>query len=664
MQSLNELNQKDSLLNSFTENPPLQNMGIIDPSSPIENINYSYLPSTKTKSPSISSFSNLPPKKDIPYIPTKNLFQPELFLEQEDIEQFICGICNKICDDPVITGCGCQTLYCKNCLNFFYINNKHICPQCNKSTGEPTILGIINTTIKNKKMKCVNFSIKCTWEGKCKDYLFHLEHECPKEIVNCPNRGCIIKLKREEISEHIEKCEFKEFSCDKCGLIMPEREKLLHKNICLKEKIKCPQGCDVEMERGDFNLHKINCEYSIIDCPYYYLGCTDKFKRKFEKEKLNEDLNKHLLLSVEKIISLENTAENCFSRIQSLETEIQNLKSAKLKDEEEIKSLLQYKAQVQNLESEIKELKKYIEQIEKEKEKEKEKHQIKISCLSYNDSVSTSKEKNNDLEIENGIKNQKEKDETNNMLIKIPKERITENSVKKLLANKRKMEYSSKSIYSNQEENVYIKLKKKSESQKEVIQKNINNQYKESIYDILPKYRDLFSINENIIESSSLTGNKHIYIFFDKKYDIPKKSDKIYKIKYKLLKDISWLGLGICDKKIVENNNYEFSPGNNQKKKENRKTTNIGTYIINTNKICWNCNNAIQCKAIDTVINKANNEIELVLNPLECKLEFKFKNSLLTKFSDVRCFKSECFSPCIIFLKNCKIETNFDYPSF
>ena len=59
------------------------------------------------------------------------------------------------------------------------------------------------------------------------------------------------------------------------------------------------------------------------------------------------------------------------------------------------------------------------------------------------------------------------------MLIKIPKERITENSVKKLLANKRKMEYSSKSIYSNQEENVYIKLKKKSESQKEAIQKKI-----------------------------------------------------------------------------------------------------------------------------------------------------------------------------------------------
>lgn len=52
-------------------------------------------------------------------------------------------------------------------------------------------------------MKCANFTMGCTWVGECNNFLYHLKFECPKEIVNCPNKGCIIKLERENLQNHL-----------------------------------------------------------------------------------------------------------------------------------------------------------------------------------------------------------------------------------------------------------------------------------------------------------------------------------------------------------------------------------------------------------------------------------------------------------------------------
>ena len=52
--------------------------------------------------------------------------------------------------------------------------------------------------------------------------------------------------------------------------------------------------------------------------------------------------------------------------------------------------------------------------------------------------------------------------------------------------------------------------------------------------------------------------------------------------------------MGFCDKKIVENNNYDFSP----EMKNDKRSKNTGTYYINTNKTAWNCNNSRQCKCL------------------------------------------------------------------
>ena len=152
-------------------------------------------------------------------------------------------------------------------------------------------------------------------------------------------------------------------------------------------------------------------------------------------------------------------------------------------------------------------------------------------------------------------------------------------------------------------------------------------------------------------------SKKQYYVFFNKKFDIPKISPKKYIIEFKLLKDTQWLGVGLCDKKVVKYNNYEFFPS----KARDGKRPNIGTYFISTNKMAWNCNNKNQSKIFIQAINKKDTIIECILSPKECELEFKCNNNSIIKFNNVRFFKSDYFSPCLIFLHHSKVETLFKY---
>jgi len=287
-----DITSEQSLINSINLN---DNNEFI---SPIENLTYCPSPSLST------NCTDLPKRKKFPNYPIKNIFLPELFLEQEYLEQFKCGICENICDEPVIPCCGCDKLFCRKCLLFYYENNHNECPECKKVTRDFSKVSAVDTIIKLKKMKCINYTENCTWQGKCLEYRDHITKHCPKEIINCPYKGCIIKLKREEMENHMKNCELIEIICDKCKLKIPKSEKDEHKTICLKELILCPQGCKNIIERGDFNLHKQNCSCSIISCPFSLLGCEDQFQKKEKELRLKQDMEKPLNLTMEKIQTL------------------------------------------------------------------------------------------------------------------------------------------------------------------------------------------------------------------------------------------------------------------------------------------------------------------------------------------------------------------------
>lgn len=640
----NNLVSEESMINDEDNN--------IEFICPTENIIYNISQTINANN------SETPKKKKHPNFPIENIYSPELFLDQEDLDKFTCGLCENICIEPVHLCCGCKTIYCRKCLFYYLEHFNQQCPECKQISNKTVSIDGLEVFIKKMKMKCKNYVANCTWQGLLKEYEEHITKKCPKDIINCPYKGCVIKLKREEMKDHMEKCEYMEIICEKCKLKIYKNHQESHIEKCLKEKINCPQGCEEIIERGDFNLHKQTCIYSIINCPYDFAGCADQFKRSEIKQRLTEDMEKHLNLVKEKFANLEKNIKELKDENLNLKNEIKELKKDKLIKKKEIKEVINI--------SELNVLEKSVNK--KNSSEKKDKPVENVICLLESENLERSGKKKN-------IENNKEKD------IKTPPKKENEiinlvDEKKNYLSNKRKPSHNieinnnnsnnkNNNSDNNDNSNKNSVIFNTSKEQFEVVNKdnkdfnseNINGQPTD-IYELLEQTKDLFIINNNTIEGNSLKGKKQYYVFFKKKYDIPKTNSKKYMIIFNLVKSSSWLGIGVCDKKIVAKNNYQYSPP----KKSDGKTPNIGTYVISTNKMAWNCNNVSQCKQFEYGVFKDNTIVKCIISPTECELDFMIDNKVIVKFNDVRCFKSDCFSPCIVFLHNSIVETNFNYP--
>ena len=558
-------------VNNFTESSendfaPIQNM---------ESIN--------SFNESSISFSE-PPNKRFPNFPIKSIFIPELFSDKDSIQKYLCGLCENVCDDPVrLKECKCKKIFCRNCIDFYINNKKMKCPLCNRKTdGEIIEAKKENNFIKSQKMRCVNYKENCPWEGPCDKYKEHIEVICHEEIQNCPNKshGCVLKIKRKNILEHLGKCEYVYITCNKCGKQFPQKEKDTHQFICENEKVYCPYNCGKVFIRKKLEEHKAICDFCVVKCPFILVGCKDEFKKKDLKEKSAEERDKHMNLLMKKILQVESMFTECVQRLNNLEKEFQ---SSNNKNNNNV-----------------------------------------INNINVNNNIISS-EKEEQIESQTNdnsfflLKSTKKKSSYNN----IDKENIVENS-----------------------DNNILPLEEK-----------------EQIYNLIDSTKQLFNIENNTIEAIHLTGKKHYYVFFDEKFDIPRQGEGEYKIRFKLLSDINWLGFGLCDRKIVELNKYEFDPSNTK----NEKRKNNGTYYINTNKMAWNCNNNRQCISLkfagDNFMHKKYSYFEFCFKPIDCELEIKLNNDKkpFVTLTDVRCLKGKCLSPCIIFLRNCKVETTFYY---
>ena len=586
--------------------------------------------------------------KKYPSYENKNIYDPQLFINNYDyMDRFICGLCKNICDDPRYQYCGCESAFCKKCLDLYYDSNNNKCPICQKETRELIPNNSFNESILNLNMKCKNVS--CNWTGKFKDYKKHITKNCPKEFINCPNKGCIIKLRREEIPNHISNCEYSEYICNKCKSKMNMLEKNSHKNICPKEKIKCPRECGDYIERDNLNEHIKNCPNSYIECPYAFLGCKDKFMRKEKDERIIKDTYKHLDLAIDKIQILLKEIKNLNKKLNILE----NDRNCLNKEINELKEIIQ--KDYIKINNEINSINIY----------QNSQNFFRNENSIMNDEMKNMKneiiDKNLNIDSEIIIKEEnKQKSLSNSPEIEL------DSSYKscKYISKKRKLSLCDTDININNKSSKEFSLfennndedKNKKKIEEDFLGFNTKKGENEDLYNLLENTSHLFTIRKNIIESPYLEGDKHYFVFFNPKYDIPKLDNNKYSFTIKLLEKAEWLGVGICDKKIVENNNYQYDI------KKHGKKRNMGVYIINTNQVVWNCNNMKQCIKLNyKSLNKKGSIIECILSPNECELEFMLNNEFFFVLNDVRCFISDYFSPCLIFLKNASIETTFNY---
>ena len=246
-------------------------------------------------------------EKKLNNFPTKNIFHPKLFFNDEEfLKRFKCGLCEYICENPRFQYCGCEQVYCQKCLKIYYDCYHNQCPKCQNETKELIPFDNYVESLMNLKMKCSNYTMNCNWVGLYKDYKEHITENCPKEIINCPKKDCIYKLPREDMPNHISRCEYRDYICRDCLTKMPFFQKRTHKNYCPKAKMICPQGCGEIIEREEISEHKKECMNSEISCPFKIFGCPDKFQRCVKDERLSKDTSKHLHLTAKVVFELKN----------------------------------------------------------------------------------------------------------------------------------------------------------------------------------------------------------------------------------------------------------------------------------------------------------------------------------------------------------------------
>eukprot|EP01084_Bolivina_argentea_P019324 35940_1 len=120
------------------------------------------------------------------------IHEPELFLEKNYSEDFICVICQCICNTPYDIGCKNGHIYCKTCLNAFFEEATHgKCPQCQDNVNRyGTRINHFALRLLLKLRILCPFSAtqchdekqidmyQCEWIGCYSDIIEHLKSKC------------------------------------------------------------------------------------------------------------------------------------------------------------------------------------------------------------------------------------------------------------------------------------------------------------------------------------------------------------------------------------------------------------------------------------------------------------------------------------------------------
>ena len=251
------------------------------------------------------------------------------FLEecQKFVESYSCPLCEGILFESVFDNCGHS--FCKNCAEKL-LEKSQKCPFSTNNLNPPFSSNIVvNTMIEKQKVYCKNRKNGCNWIGKLSERKNHLDIECLKQIINCdyfPN--CDFKCFREEMSSHIKTCNYKIINCPYCNekILLKDTEE--HNKSCPNIPVECSNKCGLKIPLSKVNFHMQNeCLESVTECPFVLVGCEYYERRKFLKEHLENNLERHLRMITEKINDLNKRINEQDGIITNLNDENNNLKN-------------------------------------------------------------------------------------------------------------------------------------------------------------------------------------------------------------------------------------------------------------------------------------------------------------------------------------------------
>eukprot|EP00794_Sanderia_malayensis_P014087 gene14087-15559_t len=225
-----------------------------------------------------------------------------------------CSYCKLALRDPLQTECGHRL--CTGCYNKLFRENGSTgeikCPADGSIVPRNQVYPdrFVKREIQNLDLYCKYRDSGCEWMGILKNYEDHMKH-CRYEDIECTNDGCTQIIPRHLLEKHLrETCPLRLVSCEFCKEKVPKSKLEIHYEDCPKYLMDCPNKCGkTNLTRKDLTKHlEKNCPLAISFCPFVFADCTFKGNQEEIEKHLHTEITKHVKMAGEGARSL--TAKN------------------------------------------------------------------------------------------------------------------------------------------------------------------------------------------------------------------------------------------------------------------------------------------------------------------------------------------------------------------
>ena len=235
-----------------------------------------------------------------------------------------CDLCKGILYEPVRDEY--NNCFCKKCLEIHLMLSQN-CPTNNTpySNFKFNKIPALERCISSFKLFCKNRNSGCNWQGFPNQLQGHLNTDCPKQIVPCPNDCCFIQIQRELLQTHIEQCQYNITKCKDCNNDLIIKYLSAHEEDCPSKGIHCNK-CAITIPRRKMDEHLAkNCMNEEEKCPFSEVGCEIIMTRKELKEHYIKKNNLHMKgLGKEMDKFKENIVSDMKERIDAKYNELRN----------------------------------------------------------------------------------------------------------------------------------------------------------------------------------------------------------------------------------------------------------------------------------------------------------------------------------------------------
>jgi len=161
------------------------------------------------------------------------------------------------------------------------------------------------------------------------------ESQCMHAPVTCFNEGCLAKVKRKDIEQHMAECVHGVMKCI-CGEIIQFQHQEKHAIVCPERIVQCSRKCGASYLLRQQEEHLESCPNVEIPCPHFSFGCKFKAKREEHQSHLSECLYEKLK---DYLVQTQDQIRQLVKISHSQQKEITALKTALAAQAAEITSL-------------------------------------------------------------------------------------------------------------------------------------------------------------------------------------------------------------------------------------------------------------------------------------------------------------------------------------